>query len=389
MLISSEKHRILSICIVFMIPVVGIVFLLIVYHGMFVSKTKDYVSNEFVSSEGEKLHSPFEPSEQQTVIHHSGLPITYFSHPKLIIHKPSHPLERLLLTNKCDWEKYSVDQYANVYPNAWLHLMRVKFLPTFRLMKTKETTEQRQHILACVMALREANPKLRVSTEDFVYDLDGNGEVRLFGPEVRDITPLREFVNMRRVVLANCDLDDISPISDFSQLDELMLYNLPKIRDIAPLANLTKLTELRLIGTNVNDLRPLQNLHGLEVLDVTANANLAEIAPLANCPNLYNVYFEATKIRDVAPLSQCSKLQYVNLHGTLVDDISSLPTNIKHLTVVNTQVGDVSRINAMPQLVAFYFYNTPAYWKQVTLYVVIPGLLIIIVVWVPLVRKFR
>ncbi|MBP5232022.1 MAG: hypothetical protein J6333_01295 [Planctomycetes bacterium] len=324
----------------------------------------------------------------------NGLPLNeYLSHdgeghllgrPPAKAPDPSHPLETLL-TGQTVFrkKKESRAHFDHLYPNAghWytLHrLTRVKY-DSFLPQKSQATDEQWEPIDACIAALREANPGLDVSRDDFAYDpANGGGwTIRLFGPALHDLSPLKEITDARQLVLANCEASDLSALSELTELDELVLCNLPRLQDVSPLASLSKLTWLSLLYANVTDLRPLAAIPGLFRLDLTGNANLADISPLAHCQNLRSVFLEATNVRDVAPLALCPNLANVNLDGTPVVDVAALPPSVHRLTVAKSQLPDIARVYDMPGLSAFYFYNTPAYWRLVTLWVVLPGLLII------------
>ena len=259
----------------------------------------------------------------------------------------------------------SSNQYCYVYPDAnyWYtlcRLSRAKYSP-FKAPQSAEYSAQLPRIESCIRALREVNSGLNVSVDDFVYDEHKQGwDIRLFGKALRNIEPLRGFTNVKVLVLANCEVDDVSIVATLQQLDCLVLYNMPKLVDISPLASSGDLTHLLLIGTAVKDLRPLQNLHKLREFDGTGNANLTDISPLAECHSLYRLYLEATPVSDIGPLAHCPELESINLDGTCVESISSLPPSVKHLTIANSRVRDISRLDALPNLSAFYF---PAGYK--------------------------
>lgn len=297
---------------------------------------------------------------------------------------PSHPWETLL-TGQTVFrkKKESRAHFDHLYPNAnhWytLHrLTRVRY-DSFVPKKSQATDEQWEQIDACIAALRAANPGLDVSRDDFSYDpaQGGGWTIRLFGRALHDVSPLKEIADARQLVLANCEVSDLSALSSLAELDELVLCNLPRLQDVSPLASLSKLTWLSLLYTNVTDLRPLAAIPGLFRLDLTGNAHLADVSPLAHCQDLHSVFLEGTNVSDVAPLARCPSLANVNLDGTPVTDVSALPSSVRRLTVANSQMPDIARVYDMPGLCAFYFYNTPAYWRLATMRVVLPGLLLI------------
>lgn len=386
---NHERHNLIR-WVVVMAIVLTCGLLATTYGGKLIQRPHDLLHSKYVDANGNVIRKSY------TLVRESPIGPGGISHYVVSIKRdrnsgPLHLWERLLLIRRLPLNEIMAENYGCVY-NKYSHLLsRLRFKTFFADAKSKETIEQQQMAAKYAQALAEANPGLDVSKNDFMLeDMRGAWDIRLFGRELHDIGPLRGFPNLRELVLANCEVADLAVLSSFPELEYLILYNVPKVTDISALASLSKLSFLVLWNTDVTDLRPLQNLSKLNIVNLTGNKHLTDIAPLAGrCHDMVSVFLEATKVKDVSPLAQCHNLLNVNLDGTPVEDISSLPSNVRYLTVANSEVRDISRLGALPRLTAFYFYNTPAYWRQLTCYVVIPGLLVISAAAAIAIRKLR
>lgn len=386
---NHERHNLIR-WVVVMAIVLTCGLLATTYGGKLIQQPRDLHHNKYVDANGDIVREPY------TLIRERPIGLGGISHYAVSLKEeregdPLHLWERLLLIWRLPLNELMADNYGCVYHDYWDHLSRVKHNPDFAYVKGKETVEQQKIITEYAQAIAGANPGINVSNDDFVFEKMFHGwDIRLFGRELHDIGPLRGFPNLRQLVLANCEVADLAVLSSFPELEYLILYNVPKVTDISALASLSKLSFLVLWNTDVTDLRPLQNLSKLNIINLTGNKHLTDIAPLAGrCHDMVSVFLEATKVKDVSPLAQCHNLLNVNLDGTPVEDISSLPSNVRYLTVANSEVRDISRLGALPRLTAFYFYNTPAYWRQLTCYIVIPGLLVIWAAAAIAIRKLR
>ncbi len=85
--------------------------------------------------------------------------------------------------------------------------------------------------------------------------------------DVGNIQPLRECVQLQKLILSNNMLDDLSPLVDCQKLSYLALRN-TRVQDLRPLSGLTELTYLDLWGTSIKSLEPLYGLKSLKYLNV-------------------------------------------------------------------------------------------------------------------------
>lgn len=85
--------------------------------------------------------------------------------------------------------------------------------------------------------------------------------------DVGSIQPLRECVQLQKLILSNNMVDDLSPLVDCQKLSYLALRN-TRVEDLRPLSGLTNLSYLDLWGTRIKSLEPLYSLKGLKYLNV-------------------------------------------------------------------------------------------------------------------------
>ena len=101
----------------------------------------------------------------------------------------------------------------------------------------------------------------KVRFEDTVTDLN------VEHMDVGNIQVLKECYELKKLVLNNNMLDDLSPISECSKLEYLALRN-TLVGDLSPISNCTNLKYLDLWGTRVTDLHDLYSLTKLTYLCV-------------------------------------------------------------------------------------------------------------------------
>lgn len=101
----------------------------------------------------------------------------------------------------------------------------------------------------------------KVRFEDNVTDLN------VEHMDVGNIQVLKECYELKKLVLNNNMLSDLSPISNCTKLEYLALRN-TMVSDLSPISNCTNLKYIDLWGTRVTDLHALYSLTGLTYLCV-------------------------------------------------------------------------------------------------------------------------
>ena len=133
-----------------------------------------------------------------------------------------------------------------------------------------------------------------------------------------DIRPLRG-MKLRELDLTLTQVADLSPLAG-APLEKLDLTR-TRVEDLRPLANCTRLKWLNLTGTEVRDLTPLAGIPvewlACDSRGVTSNA------PLAGTP-LRRLFLHETQITDLAPLASCRQLEWLDMWGTKVTNLTPL-----------------------------------------------------------------
>ena len=98
-------------------------------------------------------------------------------------------------------------------------------------------------------------------------------------------------INLKKLIIENCDLANTHNLSSFSQLEYLKLKLLHRITSIKHINKLKKLITLKLYElTNLKTLPDLSSCSNLETLIIKNNEYIRHINTLIYCPNLKNLH---------------------------------------------------------------------------------------------------
>ncbi|MCD6331667.1 MAG: leucine-rich repeat domain-containing protein, partial [Bacteroidales bacterium] len=168
------------------------------------------------------------------------------------------------------------------------------------------------------------NPQLESSIRDLLKKPDG----KIFQHQLltivkldasnRGITRLDgidRLSNLVQLDLHNNQIVDVSPLSDLKKLTELNLRN-NSISDVAALADLTDLEYLNIhSNSNIDSILPLESLSNLETL-IMGNVPIRdEIYVFESLNHLRYLNVRNCGIKDLKPFTQMTNLRYLNLHS--------------------------------------------------------------------------
>ncbi len=185
-----------------------------------------------------------------------------------------------------------------------------------------------------------------IKPESLEREASGELHLNLAGQKVTSLQALAG-IPLTTLNLAGCaDVSDIAVLRGMP-LVQVDLSGLAGLSDLGPLKESKGLAELNLRGCfNVLDLGPLAGLP-LKQLDLNGHRG-TDLKPLATMKTLEWLDLGGTTVRDISPLAG-RPLKWLNLEGTKVVSLSALKgAPLQFLNLNNVKVSDVSVLTGMP-----------------------------------------
>ena len=132
-------------------------------------------------------------------------------------------------------------------------------------------------------------------------------------PSISALPSLKGIKTLKRLVIENCNISDISGLAELSELTELSLQG-NSVTDISALANLKNLTNLNLAGNWISDISSLANLKNLTNLNLAGNW-ISDISSLANLKKLIKLDLDSNLITDFSPLESLLEITSITANG--------------------------------------------------------------------------
>jgi len=127
---------------------------------------------------------------------------------------------------------------------------------------------------------------------------------------------------LKKLILSNVNIPDLTVLSGLVSLTVLRLYNVP-VENLDAIASLVNMEVLYLVGAPVSDLRPLACLVNLQYLYLLGS-RVSDLRPLSRLARLRVLDLSRCPVEDVSALVVLTKLRVMYLSGTLVQDLSPL-----------------------------------------------------------------
>lgn len=213
-----------------------------------------------------------------------------------------------------------------------------------------------------IYAYFDDTQELIVRKDIETIDLEGteiaeNGRVRFgIGYNVRDLTGLENFGNLKNLILSANPIEDLKPIENLTSLENLQLYYglmdfsgidyNNEIKNVDVIGNLTNLYRLEITNCKLEDISFLSNLYKLDILDLQQN-QISDISPLKNLTNLSYLDLGINKINRIDDLSDLTNLKTLILQNNLITDISVIENllNLNELWINLNQIEDASLLD--------------------------------------------
>ncbi len=173
---------------------------------------------------------------------------------------------------------------------------------------------------------------------------------------IRDLTGLEFAVNLRKLVVNNSEISDLSPVAGLTQLLSLG-FERNKVSDLSPVAGLENLEVLGFNFNLVSDLSPVAGLKNLSYLAFAHN-QASDLPSLAGLENLRNLHISDNNISDLSPLSGLPNLRVFRSWTNPLSDLSPL-VGLKTLEKIDICGGnpDLSTLRGVKDLKELYLLN--------------------------------
>lgn len=182
------------------------------------------------------------------------------------------------------------------------------------------------------------------------------------GQYLTDISSLKDLTKLKKLVLKNNKIEDLSAIGNLTDLEELDLYGNRGIKSIDGFENLKKLKKLILNRTGgITDISPLKECKDLEELSIQNN-KVSSIEALKDHEKLKLLDISGNKqITDLSPLEKSTKLTRLLANGNKIESLDSLKnlTELKEIHVSENKIKDLSPLEKLVNLEDLDISNNP------------------------------
>ena len=135
---------------------------------------------------------------------------------------------------------------------------------------------------------------------------------------IRELSPLREFIYLKKLIIRGTFVNDLSPISQTKTLTFLDISNTP-IVSIDNISSLINIDTLRLENTQLKKYETVGQLRNLRTLDLSGT-QIKDLKPLANLTYLEDLACSNTGISNLKPIENLSNLKKLRIFRTKVSE---------------------------------------------------------------------
>ena len=123
-----------------------------------------------------------------------------------------------------------------------------------------------------------------IPTREQLHKLIFTEKLKVSGDQLRDLSPVREFIRLRELEFTGTQISDLGPLSGLTNLETLVCSRSP-VMELGPLQSLSNLKHLSFKNTRVNDLKPIRSLTGIESLNC-AGTQITSLKHISDFTNL-------------------------------------------------------------------------------------------------------
>ncbi len=172
------------------------------------------------------------------------------------------------------------------------------------------------------------------------------------------VTSWEELRAIRRFMLTDKNIDEVSPLTKMLGLREVIL-SASDVADISPLKVLPNLKTLYLSGTRVTSVSDILRLSSLKVLSINSTP-INSLKGLNTLDKLKSLNIEDTLIKDLEEVGKITTLNELSVSKNTFDSFKPLNnlTNLTELDISETNFADLNDIDNLRNLQGLYMNDT-------------------------------
>ena len=174
--------------------------------------------------------------------------------------------------------------------------------------------------------------------------------IGISGNPVSNVSPLASLTSLEGIAAWNTRISSFSSLAKLPRLRWIEFGNDRSVSKIPSLKGLKTLRRLDIGDCNIKDLSPLVELTQLQWLTLVNNV-ISDVSPLRNLKNLEHLNLDANLISDVSPLAKLTKLKELYLENNVISNVSPLAglKNLERLDLRNNAISNFSPLDGLPE----------------------------------------
>lgn len=195
--------------------------------------------------------------------------------------------------------------------------------------------------------------------------LDSLVELKLYDNEIIDLEPLRGMSHIKMLDLAKNKFTTLEPICDFTNLTSFSVFDCPNLRDVNCIVNFINLTFLNISKLEI----PHFSLALITHMDSLDNLRIQGMVKDSKELNFIKHMTEMEQLTmgrnpgvdNIDSLKYMTKLEYLDIHGNDVEDISIVYyfPKLAKLVCYNNRIKHIEVLEPLTELKALFIHNNP------------------------------
>ena len=181
-------------------------------------------------------------------------------------------------------------------------------------------------------------------------------EVFMIPTDAQSIEDLYYMPLLKTLVIRDCKLPDLQPLSQLKELEDLVIANLVlSPSDVQTIASLATLKALTADNCSLSDIRAFESLTSMEYLDLRNNA-ITDLSILSAMPNLTYLDLSHNALTSLAGMEALTLLEQIDLSYNSIASLEPLSacTQILTLDVSNNQLTNLSGLENADRMGMLY-----------------------------------